>query len=184
MTAVFFSSVCDSALFNWFVLIVWCVEMIKSSNRTLLICFPYFLLSFIEEMLEVGWVINANDPSVLLLLTHWLVLIVECVDLIKANIRTQLFCFPYLFVSFYGGDVGWGWSMQTTHPSSSCSHNRNDSSSSKQGQSDPADYFWLSLFLLVISDYRHHYKYHFWFLQNRVNQKLLIISSKSCVAFS
>ena len=92
---MFFSSVCDSALFNWFVSIVWCMEMIKSSNRTLLFCFPYFLLFL---LLRRCW--------------RW-----------------------------------GGWSMQTTHPSSSCSHNRNDSSSWKQGQSDPADYFWLSFLI-------------------------------------
>ena len=41
-----FSSVCDGALFNWFALIVWCVEMIKSSNRSLLFYFLIFFYTF------------------------------------------------------------------------------------------------------------------------------------------
>ena len=52
MTAVFFSSVCDSALFNWFALIVWCVEMIKSNQSDLTILFSLF--SFIFYWGDVG----------------------------------------------------------------------------------------------------------------------------------
>ena len=67
MTPVFFSSVFDSVLFNWFVLIVGCVYLIKSSNQTSLFSFPYFLLFSIEKMLVGGgWSMQRTHPSSLI----------------------------------------------------------------------------------------------------------------------